>query len=200
MAQQPHRPFESLEWYREAVRNNFRDDEPRGRLAEWARGFGMLHAHLCVYAVISVLLLLLNLLRSPEHIWADKWIMAWTVLILIHAVGVGIVWAIALWNADTPDEALLMTAPPAPPRSAIDEWGSDLAQDVEFRASDPTAEIRAPEDASLAWTGWNADAEAGTAPAPDRVSWKQASAAAWLERSNGQADIAHDAPEDKPGT
>lgn len=179
MAYQPHRPFESLEWYRDAARRNFRGDEPAG-FAGWARGGGMLHAHVCVYAASIVVLLVINLLRSPDAIWAEKWIMAWTVLLLIHVVAAGILWAIAQWDTDSPGDPLEM--PPGTRWQAPAGWAGPgderLAQDVEFRASTPAGALSGP---AVPWAGWNADDGQADSPA-DRVSWKDASAVAWLER------------------
>lgn len=192
MARQPVRPFESLEWYREAARNNFRDDAPSSGFSAWASGLGMLHAHVSVYAVGIVVLLGVNLLRSPEDIWAGRWIMAWTVLVLLHAVVIGFLWAMRQWNSDAPDEAFVMAPPPArqgegqPPAFG---WGliDDEAQDVDFRVANgarPASETTEPNPAQPAgWTGWNSDDADEVRPASERASWSQASAAAWLDRS-----------------
>jgi hypothetical protein len=191
MAHQPHRPFESLEWYREAARNNFRDDNQRSSFGSWASGFGMLHTHIGVFGVSIVLMLLVNLLRDPEDIWADKWIMAWTVLLLIHAVAAGILWAVQQWNSDAPDEALQMSSPPEWEQAPTLAWGPPNpderdAQDVDFRIANGST---APEatDVSPAgtpgWTGWNADGDTRETPPSERASWKEASAGAWLNRS-----------------
>jgi hypothetical protein len=197
MAHQPHRPFESLEWYRDAVRNDFRDDGRDGALGRWARGFGMLHAHICVFAAGIVTLLLANIARSPGNIWADKWIMAWTVLVLIHAVGVGILWALGQWSQDTPDEPLQMAFASRATQAPMIEWGapdrSGEAQDAEFRDS----QAAAPQGTvGPAWGGWNAAPETATADT-ERVSWKQASAAAWLDRSATESPSSNGAT-DKP--
>ena len=208
MAHQPVRPFESLEWYREAARNNFRDDDPRGGLAGWVSGFGMLHAHIGLFAAGIVAMLLINLIRTPESIWAGRWIMAWTVLVLIHAVAIGILWALRQWNGDAPDEALLV--PPGRRREIppVFTWGSNgveggEAQDVDFRVTTqppPASEvsrtvIRGDESG---WSGWNADGTEEDPPATGRVSWKEASAAAWLERTPPNADDNGNDPESKP--
>jgi hypothetical protein len=199
VAHQPYRPFESLEWYRDAARNNFRDDTANGKIARWARGFGMLHTHVCVFAVAIVLLLIINMLRSPGNIWADRWIMAWTVLILIHAVAVGILWAIQQWNTDLPDEPLHMGSANQWQQADMFAWGSAPAieaQDVTFRvtesASSPDAAwVAEPPDAP-AWAGWNANTGSEPAPDTERASWKEASAAAWLDRGPARPDAAND--------
>jgi hypothetical protein len=202
MAHQPSRPFESLEWYRDAARNNFRDDRAGSSLAQWARGFGMLHAHISLFAISIVVLLAINLLRDPENIWADRWIMGWTVLILIHAVIVGVLWAIAQWNTDAPDEALLMNGSRNGwQQSQLFAWGSSQsAQDVDFRMrSVETTEATPPVEAETpGWTGWNADGEPGDVPESERASWQEASAAAWLDRSDKTPKPASDNGDPSP--
>ncbi|MDQ3654332.1 MAG: 2TM domain-containing protein [Chloroflexota bacterium] len=198
MAHQPSRPFESLEWYRDAARNNFRDDDPRKGLAKWASGFGMLHAHVSLFAVGIVVLLAINLIRTPEDIWSGQWIMAWTVLLLLHAVVIGFVWAMQQWNGDAPDEALLMAPAREREQPSAFNWGlnGSEAQDVDFRvttetrASSPSPAPDPVEDPS--WMGWNAAAEDEDPPGAERASWKEASAAAWLDRPRPGADGNHE--------
>lgn len=199
MTHQPYRPFESLEWYRDAARNNFRDDSPVGGFQRWARGFGMLHAHICVFAVAIVLLLLINLLRTPDSVWADRWIMAWTVLILIHAVAIGILWAIQQWNTDLSDEPLQMESSHPWRQANMFAWGSPdaaEAQDVTYRRTDsPPANADAwiaarPE--APTWSGWSAENGSEPGPGTERASWKEASAAAWLDRGPLKPEAAHD--------
>jgi hypothetical protein len=192
MAHQPYRPFESLEWYREAARNNFRDDAGRSSLARWASGVGMLHTHISLFAVGIVAMLTINLLRSPDNIWADKWSMAWTVLVLIHAVAIGIAWAIQQWNSDAPDEALLMTNSLNGQQSPMFAWSESATQDVDYRVSDngDTDTPESIEDGSVrpGWMGWNADTTEDGPQEGDRASWKEASAAAWLDRKKPKPD------------
>ena len=202
MAHQPYRPFESLEWYREAARNNFRDDSGRSSLSRWASGVGMLHAHVSVYAVGIVAMLTINLLRSPDNIWADKWTMAWTVLVLIHAVAIGIVWAIQQWNNDAPDEALLMSQSSNGQQSSMFAWSGSETQDVDFRVSG-NGDSDAPEahedgPGRPGWTGWNADTVDDVPAEGDRASWKEASAAAWLDRTKPKPKPEPESPETPP--
>ncbi len=199
MAHQPYRPFESLEWYRDAARNNFRDDAASGGLSRWSRGSGMLHAHISIFAVSTVLLLIFNMLRSPGNIWADRWIMAWTVLILIHAVAVGILWAIQQWNTDLPGEPLQMGSSNHWQQADMFAWtaaGNPEPEDVTFRVTESVpatgaAWVDEPREAP-AWTGWNADTGSEPGPGAERASWKEASAAAWLDRGPAKPDDAND--------
>lgn len=178
MAHTPTRPFESLEWYRDAARHNFQDRRPAG-LAGWAKGIRMLHAHVSVFALAAVILILVNLLLSPETFWADTWILAWTVLLLIHAIAIGFVWALQQWSSDDPDEAVQMPPMPQPARRPPANWhpGPDPVQDAEFKSSDPS-------QPGPPWTGWNAEAPGETQEPGERASWRVAAAAAWLDRGD----------------
>lgn len=200
MAHQPSRPFESLEWYRDAVRNNFRDDDPRRGVSRWVTGVGMLHAHIGVFATGIVLLLLVNLIRSPEDIWSGRWIMAWTVLVLLHTVVIGILWAMRQWNEDAPDEALLMIQDRERGQASAFGWGLAApthrdAQDVDFRETagwhvngNGAADRPAAAAPDQGWTAWTASEPVEDSPASERASWKEASAAAWLERKRPGSD------------
>lgn len=207
MAHQPTRPFESLEWYRNAARNNFRDDDPRRGLARWASGFGLLHTHVSLFAVGTVVLLVINLIRTPEDVWAGRWIMAWTVLLLLHAVVIGFLWALKQWDSEAPDEALLMTPSREREPPPVFSWGLDGAngqdaQDVDFRVTTATRRdvpTRSPDsNASSTWAGWNTIDQDEEPPASERASWKEASAAAWLERSRSTPTPNPPKPRAKP--
>jgi hypothetical protein len=191
MAHTPTRPFESLEWYREAARHNFQDRRPNG-LSGWVRGIGMLHAHISIFALAAVVLSLINFVASPESFWADAWILAWTVLLLIHAIALGIVWAIGQWTDDEPDEAVQMPPMPQLARRPPPDWrpGPAPVQDAQFRSSDPN-------QPAPAWTGWNADGADDNDQEPgERASWRVAAAAAWLDR--GEQTGTPDEPKDEP--
>jgi hypothetical protein len=202
MAHQPNRPFESFEWYRDAARRGFEEDDRNRDPVQWITSFALLRAHVSVYAVAIVLLLAINLLRSPERIWADRWIMAWTVLLLIHAVGAGIVWALRQWNADDPDEPLQVD--PSWRQSPMFAWGAPGettpgAHEVPFRVSTQDGETAPPP--APGWNGW-ADVAPQPPPASERASWSEASAAAWLERRSraSKQEPAEPNPESKAGT
>ncbi len=84
--QGPQRPFESLDWYREA--QGGRDDEH-----PWLtrlRSFSAVQAHVSLFALGSVLLLAMNLIRSPGDVRADTWIAIWGLIVIMHAVVTGI--------------------------------------------------------------------------------------------------------------
>lgn len=184
MADQPTRPFESLEWYRDAARRNFQESAPSGFLA-FARSLAFLKAHTSAFALGSVLLLLLNFARTPDTIWAGHWIVAWAVLVLIHAVAIGFVWAIQQWDSDEPGAPVRMAPLPNRERSSLNPWaqGPDAVQDAEYRNT------ATPAEPISEWEGWTHDPETADAPQEERTSWRVASAAAWLQ---------HDEPADQP--
>jgi len=201
MAHQPNRPFESLEWYRDAARRGFEEDDRHRDFVQWATSFSLLRAHISVFAVSIVFLLAVNLLRSPEDIWVDRWIMAWTVLLLIHAVGAGVVWALRQWNADDPNEALQID-PSLWRQSPMFAWGAPGetapdAREVPFRVTADQDGESAPPPAP-GWNGW-ADVAPQPPPPSERASWSEASAAAWLERRSqaSKAPPAEPKPEPK---
>lgn len=164
---------------------------------------GMLHTHASLFAVGIVLLFGINLIRTPDNVWAGRWIMAWTVLLLLHAVVIGFLWAMRQWNGDTPDEAVQMTTAREWERQATFSWGSNgsEAQDVDFRVttgSRPVSPPAVPEPArDSSWTGWNSADQEDDPPAPGQASWKEASAAAWLDRPRPRKD-ANREPDTKP--
>jgi hypothetical protein len=167
----------------------------------------MLHAHVSFFAAGIVTMLLANLIRTPEDVWAGRWIMAWTVLLLVHAVVIGLLWAMQQWNADAPDEALHMRPPREREGAPSFSWGlGDTTgtdpQEVDFRVSDGrrTGATAGPPQATPApgWTAWNiADQEPEDPPPGERASWKEASAAAWLDRPRPASDDRR-GPETKP--
>jgi hypothetical protein len=186
MAHQPQRPFESLEWYRQAARRGFAEDERGIDIVQAVTGFTFLRAHVSVYAVTIVTLAVINLLRTPEDIWADRAIMAWTVLLLIHAVGTGTIWAVRQWNADDLEEPLRVD-PSAWRQSAMFAWGAPGAaapepQDVPYRVTDGQKDDEEETQVVSTWNDWARAAATPPPPPGERASWSEASAAAWLER------------------
>jgi hypothetical protein len=179
MAQPPSRPFESLAWYRDAARNGFRDEQPEKPFLAWLQGFGLLQAHISLYALGIVALYSLNLVRDPSDSWAERWILAWTVLVLIHAVVVGLLWALKQWNADEPDEPLLMMRRPMGPAWAMPPAEQANAREASFRVNEPGQD---PVEAAP-WSDWNGEMPGPEIPESERASWSEAAAAAWLDRT-----------------
>lgn len=193
MAQPPSRPFESLAWYRDAARNGFRDEQPDKPFLAWLSGFGLLQVHISVYALGIVALYSVNLIRDPGESWAERWILAWTVLVLIHAVVVGLLWTLRQWNADEPDEPLLMARRQSGGAWAIQPAESANAQEATFRVNETSQE---PVEAEP-WSDWSGEMPGPEIPASERASWSEAAAAAWLDRT-GQLTPPSDDSDETP--
>ncbi len=119
----PTRPFESLDWYREATRSGSGGLGVAARLLDWARGIGFLSLHVSIYALGIVTMFVINLLRSPDRIWVDRAIPIWTLAVIIHAMLVGLFWAIGQLNRD--DDGPLLVVSDAKWRNATTWAGSE---------------------------------------------------------------------------
>ncbi len=148
---------------------------------------------------MAVVLLIVNLLRTPDEIWANRWIAAWAALLIIHAVCLGIVWAIRQWNAEDADEPVDFSDSRWR-QTAMFGWGaagsppSPEPREVEFRVTQPPEQPPTPTPTTSPWANWNVGPERNEVPDSERASWSEASPAAWLERRSRSS-----APE-KPDT
>lgn len=211
----PNRPFESLEWYREAVRGHRHDDRGAARVLSWLKSADGLTVHISVFAVGVVALLVINLLRSPDDLWIDRAGAAWALLLTIHGVGIGLIWAIAQLGND--DHQALQVIPdaewrrqsgawPAPPHSdpgiaaartapvPAEGQGAQIAVSVPVRTPPPVTGQFVPP--ASGWSSWGENggepAAAGDEP---KASWKET--ATWLTRSGpGRSPAAIDKPVD----
>jgi len=182
MSQTTNRPFESLDWYRDAVRHGFAEDDRDRRLVNFVTGGDLLRLHISVFAVVIVGLAVINLLRSPESIWVDGVFMIWGLLLVIHGIGVGAVWAVRHWNAEDPDEPVQLS-PSQWQQAPMFGWGapgatSPEAQEAQFRAA-PTPEKPA---APSPWADWANVTETKETPESERASWSEATVTSWLQR------------------
>ena len=46
------------------------------------------YIHLSIYAVVNIVLIIINLLASPEYIWCKWPLMGWGIAVIIHALSV----------------------------------------------------------------------------------------------------------------
>ncbi|HYI24823.1 MAG TPA: 2TM domain-containing protein [Thermomicrobiales bacterium] len=196
MAQPPNRPFESLDWYRDAARRGFADDDANRGIAGFLTGGGLLRAHISLFAVTIVALAVLNLLRSPESIWVDRVLMGWTILLLIHGVAIGAVWAVRQWNADDVDEPVRMPSNHWQ-QAPMFGWGAPgaapaPAQEAQFRPA-PSEPAQPP---ASPWADWAKVTDQPEIPESERASWSEATVTSWLERRSRQTGTAPD--QDKP--
>lgn len=209
----PNRPFESLEWYREAVRAHRQDDRGAARVLSWLKSADCLTVHISVFAVGLVALMVFNLLRSPDDLWIDRAGAAWALLLTIHGVGIGLLWAVSQLGNDD-DQALQVipdvesrrrsgswpVAKPDGPASPVSPIGPVPADGHGERSIVP-APVRTPPPVtgqfpspSPGWSSWGSNG-GGPAPSSDepKASWKET--ASWLTRG-GQGRSP--APVDKP--
>ncbi len=135
----------------------------------------MLRSHLSVFAIGMVVLYAVNLFIDPGAGWAGWWILAWTALIGIHAIIVGMLWAFRQWNDEPADEPLFV-----PVRTVPGSWSlptdSVVVQDAEFRSPGAV-------DGQSTWNPWQTPEPEPEVPEGERASWSEAAAAAWLTRN-----------------
>lgn len=195
------RPFESLDWYRAAVRAERQEGGSADRLRSWLTGLGFLTVHVSVFAVGIVALVAVNLLRSPQDLWADRAGAAWALLLTIHAVAIGLVWAVRLLGKEEP--AALQVIPDAEWRRPA-SWPVTKADAPAPQAHPPvtsaTQTSGAPSSAPDAppaptvaspgpppgWSSWGQSQTQTTptvATTEPKPSWKEA--ATWLIRRRG---------------
>jgi hypothetical protein len=210
--QGPQRPFESLDWYREA--QGGRDDEH-----PWLtrlRSFSAVQAHISLFALGSVLLLAMNLVRSPCDVRADTWIAIWGLIVIMHAVVTGI--ASLVMQLVAGDDELRPTSevrwdpmrtwqlPAAPPGTPVVGPIPVMEQAppppaVESVREDHTAPAPEPAAGPSAPSSWGIFEPREPAPASgERASWMEAAPAAWLARrhktgQDEQAPEPHAAPD-----
>lgn len=145
------------------------EPEPSSDVTRWlhqAQRFSLVRTHISVFAVGSVALLCINLLAGSPQVWASTWISAWALLIIIHAV-VAVIATLAI-QLLAEDEAVRPASEVSWEPAAT--WSAPLPEPSEPEAPSPAR----PTDP------WQAQP-----PPPsdeERVSWKAASDAAWLNR------------------
>lgn len=210
----PNRPFESLEWYREAVRVHRHDDSGGARALSWLKSADFLTVHISAFAIGIVTLLVINLLRSPDDLWVDRAGAAWALLLTIHGVGIGLLWAIGQLGND--DHQALQVIPDREWQGRPGSWpvAKHDPPTVSVTPAAPVPDegqrghtaVSAPVRPSLPVTGqfsppstgWSFWGDNGGRPNPaddePKASWKET--ATWLTRG-GQGSPP--APGDKPG-
>ena len=158
-----------------------------------AQRFSYVRAHISAFAAGSVILLALNLLvRSPD-IWADTWITAWGLLVIMH----GVIATMATLATQ------LMAEDDVRPASEV-SW-RPVSPDVTWVAPlEPKPEPVSPESPEDTWQAPPSPEPEGidTAAEEERVSWQAASDAAWLNRpATDEAGISQAGnDEEKPDT
>lgn len=197
----PERPFESLEWYRAATRPDRSGERGAARIVSWFKGIGFLTGHISVFAVGIVALLIVNLLRSPQDLWIDRVGAAWAMLITIHGVAIGLVWAIGLLGKD--DDRALQIIPDAEWRRTSASWPQEVPEAsasamarrdnpaLPARQAEPAVEPtgtsaaqsdgHVPQPVPPGWSAWGQGADHSPPSDEPKASWKEA--ASWISRS-----------------
>lgn len=158
-----------------------------------ARQFSYVRAHISAFAAGSVVLLGLNLLMQSPDIWADSWITAWGLIVVMHVVIASIATLTVQLMAEDDDIR---------PASEVNWRPVNPAATWQAPKPEPPAEPEAPVDA---WQAASAPKEPASTEEGERVSWQAAADAAWLNRSGGvddDSDTGETGTDDagKPGT
>jgi hypothetical protein len=143
-----------------------------------AQRFSLVRLHVSVFAIGSVVLLALNLLARSATIWADTWIAAWGVLVLIHAVVASIATLVIQLLAEDADVRPATEVQWSPAATWIAPEPARPAP-----PDDPWKDVTAPDDAE---------------EPEDRVSWKTAADAAWMTRAEPDAPSQDDETSPSP--
>lgn len=204
--QSPSRPFESLDWFREASRREYRAGSPLRQALRWLKSSRCFAFHIGLFALGLTIALAINVARTPDEIWADRLAFAWILLLVIHAVVVSLIFAVGLLGSNEEELPIYMppgssrfgqpgTNPaPAPAAPAAPAWP---APPPPRTGTEPATETAPPvttpqpapgwgrrDQASAAATSWGS-----TTPAPsgETASWREATPAAWLRRRRPDA-------------
>lgn len=214
----PGRSFESLDWYREAVGSNRIAAWSPARLGAWFRGAEFLIAHISVFAVGIVALIIVNFLRSPTDLWVDRVGAAWALLIIIHGAALALIRAIEFLEKEESEEVQAVPhpewrqAPASWPQTVtmIPRDGADPQGASSFPAPNPQRPAPAPlqqparpaggdqpEPLPPGWSAWGQPVEPSPQPDEPKASWKEA--ATWLARGGGRRQAAQaDRPRSDP--
>lgn len=136
-----------------------------------AQRFSLVRLHISVFAVGSVALLCINLLAGSSRVWASTWIGAWAMLVIMHGV-VAVIATLAI-QLLADDEDL------RPASEVIWEPATTWSAPPPVPPSPPPSE----PTVTLTPDPWNTKQPA--AKDEERVSWKAASDAAWLNHPLG---------------
>lgn len=169
----------------------------------WFKGAGFLVFHIDLFLVGIAALLLLNVARSPAHIWVGGVFWRWGLLLVIHGMAALLIWLIGLLLSEERPGAGTYEA----------EWSATsrdasrppvIVEPVEPEAGSVTWEAapERPERSRAAADGWSA---AEPAAASDwqtgfeqRTSWSETTAAAWLARHRSEPDPSEDGAAETP--
>jgi hypothetical protein len=209
--QPPTRPFESLDWFREASRREHRSGNAGHQALRWLRSSRCFAFHIGLFALGVTVALAVNVARTPGSIWVDRMAMAWILLLVIHAVIVSLIFAVGLLG--TNEERLPKYVPRIPAEATAGSRPATAhAEPVQWPAPPPreeaTSSDAAPSPAGetspqAGWSQWAGEEprrpEGGWPSATsgatrsrtspnETASWREASPAAWLRRKRNQIE------------
>jgi hypothetical protein len=199
--QRPARPFESLDWYREASRRENRSGNAAHKAMRWLKSSRCFAFHVGMFALGVTIALAVNVAREPGSIWVDKLALGWSLLLLVHAAVVALIFAIGLLGtseqrlpvyvpqyrptSETPPVATpSQPAWPAPPpreETTPEEEVPTGAPPVTSRTTNWRSQMR-PKPHVTNWPAPSRPADGETA------SWREASPAAWLKRKRSNPE------------
>lgn len=178
---------------------------------DWLKGAGFLVFHIDVFLVAIAVLLLLNIARSPDHIWVAGVFGRWGLLLVIHGMVTLLIWLIAmLLTEERPGtgtyEAEWSTLPrdmapepvviepvviePVEADGGANHW-TPPSENGTTPASPPDEVWTAPDAAPAPANDWHAGFE-------QRTSWAETSASAWLSRRRRERNATSDGPAQQP--
>jgi hypothetical protein len=206
--QAPTRPFESLEWFREASTGDYRPRGPWRNALRWLKSSRCFAFHIGLFALGITIALAINVARSPGDIWADRLAIGWAILLVLHAGIVLMIWTAGLLTGNgnrapvypgtvlRPRQLQPVTPTPAaqqPTAATATEWPAPPPEPA------PAPEAwTAPEPKPSAWSPWGqpatppgdwstetgSDTSTGADPAAP-VDPRQSEPASWREASPG---------------
>ena len=192
--QRPSRPFESLDWYREASRREYRSGNAVHKAIRWLKSSRCFAFHVGLFALGITISLAVNVARSPGSLWVDRLAISWALVLLVHAGALALIFAVGLLGTSeqrlpvyvpqfgpvqnpAPDSASAEPVWPAPPPrvETAPQSTSTSVTENQVRTAARRPHIR-PRPLVTNWPTSTA-AENG-----ETASWREASPTAWLKR------------------
>jgi len=161
---------------------------------DWLKGAGFLVFHVDLFLVGIAALLLLNVARSPDHLWITGVFWRWGLLLVIHGMVTLLIWLIGMLLSEERPGAGTYEAEWSP--TSHTHTGTSVAAEPIDALDGAMPWVAPPEDlngsSTTAEDGWRTP-EPPPAPADEwhagfgqRTSWAETSASAWLARRRGE--------------
>ena len=192
--QRPSRPFESLDWYREASRREYRSGNALHKSIRWLKSSRCFAFHVGLFALGITIALAINVAHSPGELWVDRLATGWALVLLVHAAAVALIFAVGLLG--TSEQRLPVYVPQYgseadPPQQSAPVQSAWPAPPPRVEPTPPTAPVAATENQVRSAlrrphirprphvTNWPTSS---TPEGSETASWREASPAAWLKR------------------